>query len=135
MNFLEAFPEKKVAAPQMPGQAPQSNSVLHQLRLAQLRDLARAYEIPIDMDATKPDILPGMLQAEQSGTFRTPAKHPVWLERASVDPDARQQMLDPATQMGMTPEEHAAYHEERRRLRGGRPRKEPSDETVQTSEG
>ena len=127
MNFQEAFPETKVPPPQMPGMAPHQPSVLHSLRVAQLRDLARAYEIKIDMDAPKPQIMPAMLQAEQSGIFRTPAKHAVFLRRASVDPDNRSQ-LDPATSAGMEPQEYEAFLEERQRRRGGRPKKEPEAE-------
>ena len=135
MNFEEAFPETKVAAPLMPGEMPQTASPLYSLRLAQLRDLARAYDLKIDLDASKPAIMPAMLQAEQSGIFRTPAKHQAWMQRAMVDPDSRVRLLDPATQMGMTSEEHQLYHDERRKLRGGRPKKDHGHESLEAAEG
>ena len=129
MNFLEAFPETKVAPPQMPGMPAHQPSQLHHLRLAQLRDIARAWEIQIDMDAPKPSIMPAMLQAEQSGTFRTPAKHEAWLRRAMVDPDERYS-LDPATSAGMTQSEYEDLLEDRQRRKGGRPRKELTDDSL-----
>lgn len=63
------------------------------LRRQQLHDLAKAFDIPVDPNATKQDILYPLMAAEQRGVFREPAAHPYWLEKAMRDPDGPQTPL------------------------------------------
>ena len=57
------------------------------MRRIQLVNLARAYEIEVDPDATKDRILPALVAAEQSNVFDEDAKHPAYLLRAAYSPD------------------------------------------------
>ena len=52
------------------------------LRRQQLVDLARAYEIPIPPGATKKEMLPVMIAAEQRNVFKSEPKHPWYLQKA-----------------------------------------------------
>ena len=55
---------------------------LSQMRRQQLHDLAQAYEVPVEKDGTKSDILPGMLAAQDAGVFKQPPKHPEFIDKA-----------------------------------------------------
>ena len=87
MQFQEAFPELTAKPPRVTGRTAMPVTKLENLRLQQLRDLARAYEIQIDMDAPKDRILPALAAAEASGTFNHPAKHELYLLKAARNAD------------------------------------------------
>lgn len=72
MQFTHTYPEVQgLDLPQMNGMTPMINGVpLEKLRLRQLRDLAKAWQIRIDMDAPKPRILPALMAAASEGVFR-----------------------------------------------------------------
>ena len=72
MQFKHTYPEVQgFDLPLMNGQTPTINGVpMEKLRLRQLRDLAKAYQIKIDMDAPKPRILPALMAAASDGTFQ-----------------------------------------------------------------
>lgn len=72
----------------LPGQYTPKSQVLPTLRLTQLCDLARAYEIPIYFEGTKDQVLPVMEAEEAKGTFNRPPKHPYHFERAKFNSDA-----------------------------------------------
>lgn len=62
-------------------------TLLTGLRRQQLVDLARAYEIEIPAGATKQQMLPSLITAEQQGVFRQQAKHPYYLQKAHQTSD------------------------------------------------
>lgn len=72
----------------LPGQYTPKSAVLPTLRLAQLCDLARAYEIPVYFEGTKEQVLPVMEAEEAKGTFNIAPKHPYYFERAKFNSDA-----------------------------------------------
>ena len=76
-------------APSPPAMAGESmtQTKLHALRLRQLQDLAKAYEIALPTEATKTQILPFMIAAEQSGVFRSQPKHMSHYLRAQMNHD------------------------------------------------
>lgn len=86
MTFQDIFPERQAEPPKFPGQVI-TETVLTKLRLSQLRDLARAFEIQADLDAPKPGILPALMAAEKQGVFRQPPSRPYYLLRAGRHPD------------------------------------------------
>ena len=71
MQFQHTYPEVQGSGTSlMNGQTPTIGGVpMANLRLKQLRDLARAYQIQIDMDAPKPLILPALMAAANAGAF------------------------------------------------------------------
>ena len=77
-------------APSPPAMAGESMTPtkLHALRLRQLQDLAKAYEIALPTEATKTQILPFMIAAEQAGQFRSPPKHPYHYLHAQMNHDS-----------------------------------------------
>ena len=87
MRFEDAFPELTASPPKLPGTPALPPTKLQNLRLQQLRYLARAYEIPIDFDAPKPKILPALAAAEAAGAFAKPPKHELYLLKAARTPD------------------------------------------------
>lgn len=87
-TFQEAFPELTAQAPHVHGNPMPSRSKLTQLSRQQLRDLARAYEIEVPKDGTKDQMLPAMINAEQSGIFRGPVKSEYHLMKAARDRDS-----------------------------------------------
>lgn len=64
------------------GETPLPYTKLMACRRQQLVDLARAFDIPIPNGATKDQILPTMITAEQQGIFRTPPKNPYYFHKA-----------------------------------------------------
>lgn len=62
-------------------------TVLTALRRQQLVDLARAYEIAIPEGATKRQMLPSLITAEQQGVFKRAPKHPWYLQKAARTSD------------------------------------------------
>lgn len=87
MQFTDMFPERTAPPPQLPGQPRLKESVLHQLRLPQLRDLAQAYGIEVKKDGTKEELLPPMIDAEMQGVFQQQPKRPEYVAKASRSPD------------------------------------------------
>jgi hypothetical protein len=57
------------------------------LRRQQLSDIAVAYGLDVNRDATKEELLPVLLAAESQGRFNKPAKDPYRLMKASKSPD------------------------------------------------
>jgi hypothetical protein len=55
------------------GEVALPDTPLQRLRLRQLRDLAKAFNIDIDQEATKAQILPALIAAEQRGVFKNVA--------------------------------------------------------------
>ena len=95
MSFQDAFPEHQSVPPTLTGQNPLPYTKLTALRRRQLVDLARAFEIPIPSGATKDEMLPVMIAAEQRGIFRTNPKHPWWLQKADHTSDMPSVYLPP----------------------------------------
>lgn len=62
-------------------------TLLTGLRRQQLVDLARAYEVDIPAGATKRQMLPSMITAEQQGVFKRQPKHPFYLHKAGRTSD------------------------------------------------
>ena len=85
--FQEMFPELSAELPLMAGDLPQAPSVLGKMRRQQLSDIARAWEIPVKMSGTKPEMMPLLLAAESAGTFRTPPIHPEFARKAMRNSD------------------------------------------------
>ena len=85
--FQEMFPELGAQEPVMEGEMPQAPSPLKKMRRQQLHDIARAWEIPVELDGTKPDILPALMAAERSGVFKHPPKHPEYARKAMRNSD------------------------------------------------
>ncbi len=85
--FQEMFPELGAQEPVMEGEMPQAPSPLKKMRRQQLHDIARAWEIPVELDGTKPNILPALMAAERSGVFKHPPKHPEFARRAARNSD------------------------------------------------
>ena len=85
--FQELFPELSAQEPVMEGEMPQAPSPLKKMRRQQLHDIARAWEIPVELDGTKPDILPALMAAERSGMFKHPPKHPEYARKAMRNSD------------------------------------------------
>ena len=67
-------------------------------------DLARAYEIPLPAGGTKKQILPPMIAAEQQGVFRTPPKHPYYLQKAGRNTDMPRVPMEPPPEIQQTVE-------------------------------
>ena len=87
----EQYPELDATAPLMDGESPMNHTPLDRMRRQQLHDVARAWEIPVELDGTKKDILPMLKAAEGRGVFRQPPIHPEFAKRAlrnSDDPRA-----------------------------------------------
>src|SRR5262249_46480453 len=64
------------------------------LRLEQLKNLARAYELDIDFDATKLEILPVFVAAENRGVFEQSPKNLYYFERAKWNSDQIREARD-----------------------------------------
>lgn len=62
-------------------------SPLATLRRQQLSDIAVAFGLDVNPDATKDELLPVILAAESQGRFQRPAKDPYRLTKASKSPD------------------------------------------------
>lgn len=90
-SFQEAFPERMAAAPTLQGESTlPANLITPRLRRVQLVNLAKAYGLAINPEATKNQILPTMVGAEQQGVFRGQASDPEALRMALKDPDVRE---------------------------------------------
>lgn len=87
MQFKEAFPELSPQPPQMAGAPNRPATALNRLRRQALVDLAKAYDLPIDPDAPKSDLLPALIDAEKRGVFNDPPEHPYYLRKAAYNPD------------------------------------------------
>lgn len=85
--FQEMFPELGAQKPVMEGEMPQAPSPLGAMRRQQLHDIARAWEIKVELDGTKPDILPALIAAERAGVFKHPPKHPEFARKAMRNSD------------------------------------------------
>lgn len=83
----QSYPELGATEPLMEGEQPQAQTPLHQMRRQQLHDLARGWEIPVELDGTKNDIMPMLLAAEKKGVFRLPPKHPEFARKAMRNSD------------------------------------------------
>ena len=87
--FKHQLPEMEQAPlpPTLEGTVPITSKTLQGLRLSQLRHLARAYGVKIDLDAPKPSILPAMVAAEMAGVCRgQPIKRgELWLAQFHAD--------------------------------------------------
>ena len=77
-------------APSPPAMAGESMTPtkLHALRLRRLLDLAKAYGIALPTEATKSQIMPFMIAAEQAGQFRKPPKDMYHYLMAQMDHDS-----------------------------------------------
>ena len=105
MQFQDSSPELQANPPQLPGEMDISGTALSRLRLSQLRDLARAFEIPVDLDAPKLTIMPAMMAAEQRGVFRVKPSRPYYYLRAGRSPD------DPPLEHGDVFDEEGRYRD------------------------
>ena len=86
-EFQQQYPELSAPEPLMDGEQPQVPTPLHSMRRQQLHDVARAWEIPVERDGTKKDIMPMLLAAERQGVFKHPPKHPEFARRAMRNSD------------------------------------------------
>ena len=80
-NFQHSFPELQDNATNLTlsNGAPVINGVpFSNLRLHQLRNLARAWKINLDFDAPKPDIMPALMVAVRQGVFQRPPSLPYY---------------------------------------------------------
>lgn len=71
--------------PVMAGHAPMK-SMLGNLRLQQLYDLAYAFDIKVNMSGTKDQVLPILVAEESQGTFEKKPKRPFYFRRALWQP-------------------------------------------------
>lgn len=60
---------------------------LNQMRRQQLHDLARAYDVPVELGGASSVILPDMLSAQKSGVFNARPKHPEYARKAMRNSD------------------------------------------------
>jgi hypothetical protein len=102
--FQHPYPEVTDLGGVPAGQTVPIEALLHRLRLTQLLDLARAYELKVNYNGVRSKILP-IIQAEaDAGTFRHPPKHPHYLHRAYFSSDdvkkAKGQLGDPESSIG-----------------------------------
>lgn len=74
--------------PMMPGEMI-TQSKLNALRRSQLVNLAMAFNIQVDPDAPKSELLHFMIRAEQTGKFRTKPSSMYYMLLATNDPDVR----------------------------------------------
>lgn len=88
-EFKQVFPELKSAPPTMMGNIPLPEAKVTALRRQQLVDLARAFDIEIPPGATKNQMLPSLINAEQQGVFLGQAKNPWYLQKAGRTSDIR----------------------------------------------
>ena len=97
MRFTHTYPEVQgLDLNLMDGQTPTINGVaMEKLRLRQLRDLARAYQIKIDMDAPKPRILPALMAAASDGTFQKRPALDYYFRRAHRTGDEKDEFEHP----------------------------------------
>lgn len=95
--FKHQRPEEN-EAPTPPSTAghPVFNTKLNALRLRQLYDLAKAFEIPYPDGATKEQMLPIMVSAEQTGIFRTKPKNYYHFVHAKLNHDNKLNHLERA---------------------------------------
>lgn len=63
------------------------SSIAPRLRLQQLVDIARAYEVHIVRNSTKKQVLPIIIAAEEQGVFNGPPKNPWYFEKAKYNAD------------------------------------------------
>ena len=89
MQFQHQYPEVQDMQMSSQGVPIVGGVALPNLRLHQLRNMARAWRIKIDMDAPKPRILPVLMEAAQQGTFRLPPSLPYYWLRAQFNGDER----------------------------------------------
>ena len=88
-QFLHSYPELQ-DNPQLLTGAVQVNGVpLARMRLAQLRNLARAYDVPINMTFPKRLVLPAMEAAASSGAFQGKPSRPLYLLKAGWTSDEK----------------------------------------------
>ena len=117
-GFAEVFPELKVAPPTVAGQVPMVPTALTQLRREQLHNLAKAWEIPVKQDGTKPEIMPALVAAEANGVFKTAAIHPYYLRQAAFNPDRPHENNDWGTPpKGPRPDNTVKYKDMQRRAK------------------
>lgn len=114
--FKHQRPEE-TEAPTPPSMAghPVFNTKLNALRLRQLYDLAKAFEIPYPDGATKDQMLPIMVSAEQAGIFRTKPKNYYHFVHAKLNHDDKLSRLQ---QEDMDKELQQALKEELRKTMG-----------------
>ena len=86
-QFNTKFPERDAMPPVMAGEVPWNSATLPKLRRVQLVNLAKAFDIKVNPDATKNELLVMLVAAEQMGAFRKPVVDPYYYARASVTPD------------------------------------------------
>ena len=92
-SFQEQFPEHRATAPTLVGETAFPRGLkVPLLRRQQLVDLAQAYKIPINPEATKSQILPHMVAAEQQGRFLQPALDQEALQKALLNPDEHRKL-------------------------------------------
>ena len=92
-NFLHSFPELQDNATNLKlnNDMPVINGVpFEKLRLHQLRNLARAWKITVDLDCPKPDLMPALMAAARQGVFKKPAALPyyAWMAMRTGDEKA-----------------------------------------------
>ncbi len=90
---------------------------MEKLRLRQLRDLARAFRIPLDLDAPKDQIMPALMAAANAGTFRRKPDLPYYWHRAhrtgdEKDPFEHPYFADPDAPAQLAPQKAAAVSPE-----------------------
>ena len=97
MQFQHTYPELQGnAISPMSGQTPTIGGVpMAKLRLKQLRDLARAYQVKIDMDAPKDMILPALMAAANAGAFNGKPVLEYYLRRAHRTGDEQDRFEHP----------------------------------------
>lgn len=89
-QFLHSLPEQaeNPLPPALAGEIV-AKTPLHTLRLRQLQDLAKAYDIDLPDGATKNEVLPIMVTHERAGRFRQPPVSRYDLLRAEVSHDVK----------------------------------------------
>ena len=97
MSYLEqlkqTLPQDRAGNPLYPAPAGSGdNSLLRKLRLDQVRNIARAYEVKIGLDAPLKAIIEIMVSEESQGRFEGPPKRPYYFERARWNADQLKDM-------------------------------------------
>ena len=85
--FQQSYPELDAQPPVMEGETATPPTPLKRMRRQQLHDLARAWDIPVENGGTKDKILPILMAAEETGTFRLPPKNPEFARKAMRNSD------------------------------------------------
>ena len=92
-RFQQAFPERGVNPPSLPGETAFQGTDLVNLRRSQLHNIARAWGIHVDPNLTKEEVLHPLIDAERRGVFNNPPESPYYWEMAQRDPDMPLQPL------------------------------------------